>query len=174
MELKLPSDLQMLLLSRPLMEMLERETFEHYTESTQTHIDIATPEEMRWLAMFPKVTLVLPKSIRGRFGAVGSNPQTTAAWVDTALALQLEQAAQSWLRVEPPFVLMTLRGRVYLRLELDLPEPSAIEQAVKLFEVAAQAALHVSGATQEGQADWPSTGTTAWQSQLDDPADRRS
>jgi len=173
MELKLPSDLQMLLLSRPLMEMLERETFEHYTESTQTHIDISTPEEMRWLAMFPKVTLVLPKSIRGRFGAVGSNPQTTAAWVDTAFAQQLEQAAQSWLRVEPPFVLMTLRGRVYLRLELDLPEPAAIEQALSLFEPAAQAALHVCGATQEGHADWPSTGTTAWQSQLDDPADRQ-
>ena len=69
MELKLPSDLQMMVLTRPLLELLERETFEHYTESTQTHIDISTPEEMRWLAMFPKVTLVLPKSIRGRFGA---------------------------------------------------------------------------------------------------------
>ena len=32
MELKLPADLQMLLLSRPLMELLEKQTFERFTE----------------------------------------------------------------------------------------------------------------------------------------------
>jgi len=173
MELKLPSDLQMMVLTRPLLELLERETFEHYTESTQTHIDIATPEEMRWLAMFPKVTLVLPKAVRGRFGAVGSNPQTTAAWVDGTFAQQLEQATQGLLASEPPLVLMTLRGRVYLRLELDPPDPLAIAQAVDLFHAAAQAALNVSGTAQEGQPEWPTTASTAWQSQLDDLSDRR-
>ena len=83
------------------------------------------------------------------------------------------QATQGLLASEPPLVLMTLRGRVYLRLELDPPDPLAIAQAVDLFHAAAQAALNVSGTAQEGQPEWPTTASTAWQSQLDDLSDRR-
>src|SRR5882757_6175564 len=36
MELELPSDAQMLLLSRPLMNALERKTFEEFTDNVQT------------------------------------------------------------------------------------------------------------------------------------------
>src|SRR3978361_1955038 len=38
MELDLPSDTQMLLLSRPLMDALERKTFEDFTDNVQTQI----------------------------------------------------------------------------------------------------------------------------------------
>ena len=55
MELALASDAQMLLLSRPLMDALERQTFEEFTDNVQTQIGTKTPEEMRWLVMFPKV-----------------------------------------------------------------------------------------------------------------------
>ena len=55
MELGLPQELNMLVLSRPLMEALERSAFEQYTAQMQTRIDDTTPEEMRWLAMFPKL-----------------------------------------------------------------------------------------------------------------------
>ncbi len=172
MELHLPSDLQMLLLSRPLMEMLEGETFDRYTQSTQTQIDLSTPEEMRWLAMFPKSTLMLPKGVRTHFGTVASNPKAAIAWVDTVVAAQLELAAQSWLRDAPPFLLMTLRGRLYLRLQLDPPEPSAVAGAVALFDVAAQSAMRVAGMGHEGAAEWPSSGaSTAWQTQLEDPGE---
>ena len=82
MELKLSSGLQMLLLTRALMEMLERETFERYTQSNQTVIDFSTPEEMRWLAMFPKVTLdELPKDTRSRFAAVSSDARMASQWL---------------------------------------------------------------------------------------------
>ena len=30
--------------------------FEEFTEGLQTRIDTATPEEMRWLVMFPRST----------------------------------------------------------------------------------------------------------------------
>ena len=171
MALKLPSDMQMLLMSQPLMEMLERETFERYTQTTQTLIDVSTPEEMRWLAMFPKVTLALPKDVRGRFGAVGIDPQSTAAWVDAATAERLAQASHALLRDEPPFVLMTLRGRVYLRLQLAVPEPAVLAQAVALFDAAAQSALRLADARRDRPGDAPSTGITAWQAQLDDSPD---
>jgi hypothetical protein len=137
MELDLPSDMQMLLLSRPLMDALERATFEEFTDDVQTQIGTKTPEEMRWLVMFPKVNLSTLKSL---------------------------------LRDEPPFVLMTLRGRTYLRMQLESPQPQALAAALALFETAvAQALRAASGATDSG-VDWPATGaTTAWQSYEPDP-----
>ena len=164
--------IEMLVLSRVLMEMLERETFERYTQSNQTLIDTSTPEEMRWLAMFPKVNLAdLPKEVRTNFAAVAADPQMALRWLDAAFAQQLVLSCTRLLRHDPPFVLMTLRGRVYLRLELALPEPATISQALSLFEAAAQAALRVgSGAgavAMESRVDWPTTASTAWQTDLD-------
>ena len=48
MDLELPAQMQLLILSRALMKMLESETFERYTDNTKTQIDSSTPEEMRW------------------------------------------------------------------------------------------------------------------------------
>ena len=177
MELQLSSSLQMLVMSRALMEMLERETFERYTQSNQTLIDVSTPEEMRWLAMFPKVNLVdLPKNVKSNFAAVASEPQNAANWVDAAFGQQLAHASLGLLRDQPPFVVMTLRGRVYMRLQFELPDPVAIGQAIDLFQAAAAAALRVSSGAHEGPAagDWPTTASTAWQTDLtpEDPKDR--
>jgi len=163
MELGLPQDLQMLLLSRPLMETLERWTFEHYTENMQTRIDVSTPEEMRWLAMFPKVTLAATKVLKSRFGAVAANPPTAAAWIDGPLSERLAAAARGPLADEPPLVLMTLRGRLYLRLELAEPEVAAIEAMLGLFETAAAQALRVAGGSGENAEALPSSAPTAWQ-----------
>jgi hypothetical protein len=166
MELQLPSDLQMLIMSRPLMETLERETYDRFTESNQTQIDVATPEEMRWLAMYPKVPLELGKAAKAHFGCVAINPKTAASWIDASVAEQLGQAAKTLLRESPPFVLMTLRGRVYLRLQLDDPDPVSVAQAVAVFQAAAQAALRVGGGLHESNVGWPSTASSAWQTEL--------
>ncbi|MET0334762.1 MAG: hypothetical protein ABW190_10865, partial [Rhizobacter sp.] len=166
MELGLSSNLQMLLISQPLLENLERQTFERFTESTQTVIDGNTPEEMRWLAMFSKVPYQAAKDVRMRFGLVSSVPTEAASWVEGALARQLEEASKGFLKSEPPFVLMLLRGRAYLRLQLPQPAVPKMEQAVSLFEVAVLQALRVAGMAAEGGADWQSTGSTAWQTQL--------
>lgn len=166
MELGLPSGLQMLVMSRPLMEMLERETFERYTQSNQTLIDVSTPEEMRWLAMFPKATLDLPKTAKPLFGAVASAPEAASTWVDVAFGQQMAAASLNLLRESPPFVLMTLRGRVYMRVQLDDPDPARLAQAVSLFEAAVESALKVAGGTHEPTGDFPSTASTAWQNDI--------
>jgi hypothetical protein len=175
MELGLSPNLQMLLISQPLLETLERQTFERFTESTQTVIDAATPEEMRWLAMFPKVPFKGSKNARMRFGLVGSVPAEAAAWAEGALAKQLDEASGGLLKQEPPFVLMVLRGRVYLRMQLPEPEVDQIGQAVQVFEVAVLQALRVATSGAEGAPGWPSTAaSTAWQTQLgpEDPDSR--
>jgi len=162
MELQLSSSLQMLLMTRPLMEKLERETFERYTQSNQTLIDVSTPEEMRWLAMFPKVDLVpLPKDLRQRFGAVASDAQMALHWVDPAFVQQLGVVASRVLGDDPPFVLLTLRGRLYLRLQMDEPKPATVGPVVTLFQAAAQAAASLR-ANAKDAADWPTTSSTAW------------
>ena len=172
-ELQLPQALQMLVMSRPLMETLERETFERYTESNQTLIDVSTPEEMRWLAMFPKAPLDLPKSVRGQFGAVSGEAAEAVAWVDAAVGQQLAAASLSLLRDSPPFVLMSLRGRLYMRVQLDEPGAVAVAHAVSLFEAATESALRVAAGVHETAGDFPSTSSTAWATELapEDPKD---
>jgi hypothetical protein len=167
MELGLSPNLQMLLLSQPLFEALERSTFESFTETTQTIIDHDTPEEMRWLVMFPRAPYKAAKTVRQHFHLIGSAPVETAGWVEGALALQLEEADAGFLSTQPPFVLMTLRGRMYLRLQMAEPDVAVLAQAVALFEAAVAQALRVSASGAGGHAEWDhSSSATAWQTQL--------
>ena len=165
MELALAADAQMLLLSRPLMDTLERQTFEEFTDNVQTQIGTKTPEEMRWLVMFPKVNLATLKTLRARFGAVASDPVAGLAWIDGPLANMLERATSSFLADEPPFVLMTLRSRAYLRLQLPEPDATIISGALALFETAVAQALSAAASVGDSSvAVWGPTSSTAWQS----------
>lgn len=166
MELGLSQHLQMLLLSRPLMESLERQAFEQFTAHTETQIDVATPEEMRWLAMFTKVPLAASRDLKQRFAAVAASPPLASAWIDGPLSDRLAESAGGPLAAEPPLVLMTLRGRLYLRLQLDEPDAATIEVVTALFETAAAQAVRVGHGLQDAPDAWPNTGTTAWQTQL--------
>ncbi len=163
MELDLSSDAQMLVLSRPLMDSLERKTFEEFTDNVQTQIGTQTPEEMRWLVMFPKVNLTTLKSLRTHFGAVASVPETGLDWIEGPLASALEHAAHGLLRDAPPFVLMTLRGRAYLRTQLEAPDPKAVAATLALFEIGVTQALRVVGAG-AGRTPDQTGRSTAWQS----------
>lgn len=166
MELGLPQDLNMLVLSRPLMEALERSAFEQYTAQMQTRIDDTTPEEMRWLAMFPKLPLGFDKELRQHFGVVALSAKAAEVWVRGPLAAQLTAAARGVLASAPPFVLMTLRGRLYLRLQLGAPEPESIGAMAALYETAAAQAVLAAGGATERPETGPPTATTAWQTQF--------
>lgn len=143
MELDLPADLQMLVLNRSLVELLEGNAFEQYTQTTQTVIDSSAPEEMRWLAMFPKVSMPANKSLRTRFGAWSNSPSLAAWWLDGALANALGELAAQWLPEDIPFVLMTLRGRLYLRVQLPVPSQDLLAHLQGVFLIAAEQAVRV-------------------------------
>ena len=49
---------------KQLLDALERAVFEAYTDTLQTRVDTDTPEEMRWLVMFPKLSGTELKSLR--------------------------------------------------------------------------------------------------------------
>ena len=164
MELGLPSDVQMLLMSRPLMELLEKQAFEQFTQSNQTEMGCATPEETRWLVMFPKISMVGSKVLRAQFGGVSSLPHEGPAWLDGPLAHALERAAGTLLAKAPPLVLMTMRGRAYLRMQMASADETDVAAAEGLFEVACGEALRVGKARGEQMPSFQSTITSPWQS----------
>lgn len=165
-DLNLSGSLQMLVLTLPLMEQLESETFERYTQDAQTVIDMSTPEEMRWLAMFPKVDLSFDKLLRSRFCVLGANPDLALAWIKGPLGAKLGLAAQSLLSPDVPFVLMTMRGRIYLRMQLADPLPEALSQCLEVFEAAALSAQQLNGQISSSEAESGAPPSTSWQTQL--------
>lgn len=163
-ELKLHSDLQMMVLARELMESLENTVFEAYTDTLKTRVDTDTPEEMRWLVMFPKISNIASKLVRSRFGAVGVNKDLTTAWIDGDLSPALVQASQDLLPANRPFVLLTMRGNAYLRTSMEEPVLEQIQSFLKLMEVAGREAQRVNGRLTDN-GPWPTTSSIAWQSQ---------
>ena len=164
MALGLPPDLQMLIVSKTLMEQLEKQAFEQFTQSNQTEMGDATPEETRWLVMFPKIAMNGSKLLRSSFAGVSSLPNEGPAWVEGPLAHALERAAGTLLRLTPPFVLMTLRGKLYLRLALSSADETDVAAALGLFETAANEALRVGRSRGDEPVTWAQTTSTAWQS----------
>lgn len=163
-DLNLPDGLQMLVMTLSLMERLESETFERYTQDAQTVIDMSTPEEMRWLAMFPKVDLSFDKALRSRFGALGANPAWALSWINGPLGPQLVRAAEDLIGPEVPFILMTMRGRIYLRMQLADPQPQALSRCLEVFDAATQSVQQVIGQLPPNDTEWASTAGTAGQS----------
>jgi hypothetical protein len=163
-EMGLHPDLQMLVLSRMLMERLEKAVFEAYTDTLKTRVDTDTPEEMRWLVMFAKLKNYPHKLVKERFGALAINQEVASAWLEGKLSDVLIQAGQELLPEPRPFVLMALRGNVYLRVAMDEAQLPEIQSLVKLLEIACREAQRVSARLADG-GPWPTTTSVAWQSQ---------
>ena len=129
-------ELQLLTISRALMEALERQVFEEYTEDLQTRIDTHTPEEMRWLVMFPKYSTAESRPLREYFGAVSNVPEAVSDWLQPPLSDKLIEVSQTWLAREDRLVLIIQRGRLTLRTAMPQPDTARIEQVIALFDVA--------------------------------------
>ena len=65
-ELGILSSVSVVVMNRTLKNALEKRAFKLYTDSLQTTLDPKLPEEMRWLAMFPKVNLSAYKPLRAK------------------------------------------------------------------------------------------------------------
>ncbi|HMM86721.1 MAG: hypothetical protein ACLGIT_13765 [Gammaproteobacteria bacterium] len=145
-ELRLRADLgggdavHMLVLNRRLMQSLEAEVFKQYTEDLQTRIDDATPDEMRWLVLYPRLPSAQLGALRDHFGATGYPPDAIAQWVGSSLSKALADAATGWLDPSEPLVLIAQRGRLTMRLPLPWPELARIESALALMRTAVREA----------------------------------
>lgn len=161
-EVGLHSDLQLMVLCRTLMEKLESAVFEAYTDTLKTRVDTDTPEEMRWLVMFPKYTNAALQLVRQRYGVVGVNKDLVGSWIDSDLGEMLAQASQDLLPEDHPFVLMCMRGNLYLRTEMADPDLAKVQALVRLLECAAREAQRVNVRLSDGGGAWPTTTSIAW------------
>jgi hypothetical protein len=139
-ELSVPGALQALVLNRELMDAMEKAVFDQYVEGVQTRIDTATPPEMRWLVMFPKLSSAELKTLREGYGALSSFKPWLQQWLAGALTPALAALPTA---ADRPLVLMVARRRLSLRTALPQPDPTHLDAWLRLFECALQEAQRV-------------------------------
>jgi hypothetical protein len=175
MELGLPEDLHLLLLSFSLKEALSAQAFERWTQSNQTIMDVDSPEEMRWLALYPQVDALDQPRLRGRMVVFSPREDIARAWLQGPLCAMLAVNCDRLFEGDAPFILMTMRGRLYLRLQCADPSPEVVSAAARLFDCAAvsvrkAAALlpsHEADSPAYSEADeWTGRAPVAWNSEL--------
>jgi hypothetical protein len=149
----------MLLLSRRLMQRLEAEVFRQYTDELQTRIDGATPDEMRWLVLYPKLQATELGVLRERFGATGHPRAAVQRWVGGALGPVLANTPAGG--DDDALVIVVQRGRLTLRTPMARPDLERIERLLALFRAAAREARQALGDAAP-ERDPPSTHPGLW------------
>jgi len=141
------SDVQALVLDRPLLARLDREVYAQFTDNVQTRLDEETPEEMRWLAMHTKLSpnqMGVP--LRDRYGAISNDTLWVERWLAGPIANALKQRADA-MPIEAvaaePFLLRLSRGQVVIRQAAATPTVKVLQMCVAVAE-AVDAALRKS------------------------------
>ncbi len=141
-DLGLPPSLEMMVLSRSLAKSLESDAYQQLVRGQQTGIDSALPEEQRWLSAFDPIEIPeLLEVARRQFVVLSSSTKLATRWVQGDLANRLVRATSRWLTPEAPFVLMTMRGRVYMRTSAPVLEPELLDGVRSLVETASLRAI---------------------------------
>lgn len=133
-ELKLNDGASVLIMNRHLKQVLEKRTYEAYTDTLQTTADLDMPEEMRWLSMYPEVGWdSLPLEFWKRYAVLAEKREHASAWLDPQLAHLLMQWPDPVSGAEVPFVLMILRGKAYLRMQYNPANTATLQHAAQIF-----------------------------------------
>jgi hypothetical protein len=137
------SDVQALVLDRPLLARLDHEVYAQFTDHVKTRLDEATPEEMRWLAMHAKLTpnqMGVP--LRDRYGAISNDTLWLTRWLVGGVAGALSRRAEA-MPIEAvsaePFILRLARGQVVIRQSASVPHVKVLETCVAVAQAAEDA-----------------------------------
>jgi hypothetical protein len=141
-QLDIREDLAVLAMNRPLKEALDKQAYAIYTDSLRTMADPSLPEELRWLSMYDEVGWDnLPAPFWQRYSVLAERREDAMAWIEPALADLMLAWPQPGLAAQVPFVLMLLRGKVYLRMEYNQADVATLQHAAAIFTGACEAAL---------------------------------
>jgi hypothetical protein len=133
-ELGLPEDLAIMLINRPLKESLEKRVYEQATHSVQTMVDVALPDEVRWLALYDEVGWnTAPLVFWEHYALVADTRAHAQLWLDGPLMDLLQAWPTSAVQQATPFILQVQRGRVYLRMEYAQADVPTLRHAVAVF-----------------------------------------
>lgn len=141
-ELGVMGDAAVVIMSRPLKIELEKQAYAIYTDSLQTTVNTSLPEEMRWLAMYEEVVWEgLALEFLERYVVLADEVDHAGAWISAALVESLMQWPAAATAAQAPFMVMTLRGNVYLRMEFTPPDLPTLQHAVVVLQHACESAL---------------------------------
>lgn len=140
--LGISDDVAVLIVNRPLKEMLEARTYNLYTESLQTVLDQSLPLEMRWLAMYQETGWSgLPRAFWERYAVVSDQRAHASDWLTAELAAQLLSWPEPAPDADTPFILLLRRGKAYLRMQYSPADLPTLEHAAVVFTTACDAAV---------------------------------
>ena len=141
-EIGINEDVSVLVMNRPLKVALEKQAYSLYTDSLQTTADPNLPEEMRWLSMYQEFGWdTLSLSFWDRFSVMGDERETAMAFLTKELSSQMMTWPQDGTNAEVPFILMLLRGKVYLRMEYSPSTVATLQHGSKVFLCACESAI---------------------------------
>lgn len=140
-DLGLPPSLEMMVMSRPLAQWLESDAYSQLVRGHQTGIDSALPEEQRWLAVFDPLEVEVPEAVHKQFLVLSGSPSHARRWLRGDLANRLQRAITRWLPPDAPLVLMTMRGRLYLRTSAPQVDGALLDGVRGLAETASLRAI---------------------------------
>ena len=137
-EVALNSDVQALILDRPLLARLDREVYAQFTDSVKTRLDEETPEEMRWLAMHAKLSPnQMGVDLRDRYGAISNDVFWVSRWLAGPISGALKRRADL-MPIEAvsaePFILRLARGQVVIRQSAVVPRVQVLETCVAVAQ----------------------------------------
>jgi hypothetical protein len=139
-EMDVRDDVAIMVMSRELKNELDKRAFNLYTDNLETMASPNLPEEMRWLSMYEEVGWEsLGKEFFDHYAILADRKENAESWVTPELA----QPLLAWPSKEPgvPRVLMVLRGKVYLRMQINPSDIPTLEHATRVFTMACDAAL---------------------------------
>jgi hypothetical protein len=139
-EMSVREDVAVMVMTRTLKNDLDKRAFSLYTDTLQTQVDPHLPEEMRWLSMYEEVGWPeLGQVFLDQYAILADERESAVAWLTPELAGQL----LAWPSSEPnvPRVLMVLRGKVYLRMQINESDVPTLEHATRVFITACEAGL---------------------------------
>ena len=141
-ELELNDDVSVLVMNRPLKVALEKRAYEMYTDTLQTTADPSLPEEMRWLAMYPETGWdSLPSEFWKRYSVLAEKREHALAWIDPHLSGLLMNWPEPAPNQQPPFILIILRGKAYLRMQYTPADMPTLEHAAQIFIYACESGI---------------------------------
>ncbi len=144
-EMNVRDDVAVMIMTRSLKNELDKRAFALYTDTLQTQVDPHLPEEMRWLSMYEEVGWEsLGDEFLDQYAILADEKENALAWVTPEMTRELN----SWPSAEPEIarVMMVLRGKVYLRMQIAPADLPTAEHASRVFTIACAAAVDAFGA----------------------------
>jgi hypothetical protein len=111
-----PGDVQLIMITKVLAQVLESDVFSRFTNAMQTQIDNTLPDEMRWLAMHPRVSLSSSPILAKRFALFCNADAVATKCLNESLVTALESAASTWWADNLMLVLTLNRGMLTMRM----------------------------------------------------------